>query len=258
MIRWYLMRELHPLVATLVLGCIGCSTPGSDSVADPPGTVTTELRTSSSIRFLTGSTTTGPFDLTIDGSLNFQGSVVGFGPVSGVGEITTIPTTGFVQTASAETGSGFVVRTNDGLKLMYAVYVDADIVSTGGGVLGKTIKWHALSTLTSIAVTPAGATIIRPAQGIGQCSFSEPLHYVATGTNSDGTTNDITSVATWSSTPSPNGGNTGPFLNAMGVATVTGSSNQPNGCPATPLGAYTINAAYAAAGVTGSTTLTIQ
>ncbi|HEY4183394.1 MAG TPA: hypothetical protein VGM90_41505 [Kofleriaceae bacterium] len=249
------MRALHPLIAVLA---VGCSTSNDGPVADPVGTVTTELRTGTSIRFLTGSTSGGPIDLTIDSSLNFQGSVVPYGPVSGVGEITTVPSSGFVQTASAATGTGFVVKTNDGLKLFYAVYVDADIVSTGGGVIGKTIKWHALTTLASIAVTPAAATIVRPAMGVGQCSFAEPVHYVATGMNSDGTTNDMTLLAAWTSTPAPAGGNIGPFLSAMGVATVTGSSDQANGCPATPLGAYTINAAYDAANVTGTTTLTIQ
>lgn len=244
---------LFVAVGLVIAGCTSPTAP-----ADPVGTVTTDLRTGTSIRFLTGSTAAAPFDLSIDASLNFQGMIAGVGPVQGVGEITTVPASGFVQSFSAATGSGFVVKTKDGLNLYYAVYVDADIISTSGGVLGKTIKWHSLTTLDSIAVTPAGASITRPAPGVGACAFSAPLAFAATGTNSDGSTNNVTSLVTWSSSPTPDGGNSGPFLKSTGIATASGSSTQPNGCPLTPLGSYTISAAYSVTGTTGSTMLTIQ
>ena len=84
-------------------------------------------------------------------------------------------------------------------------------------------------TLTSITVTPANPSII---SGTSQ-------QFAATGTYSDGSTQNITSQATWTSSN-------------MGVATINSSGL------ATALSAGTTIISAALAGVTGSTVLTVQ
>ncbi|MFT3836836.1 MAG: Ig-like domain-containing protein [Myxococcaceae bacterium] len=77
------------------------------------------------------------------------------------------------------------------------------ITATVAGVVGKTTLTVTAATLTSIAVSPASATI-----GIGG---TQQLH--ATGTYSDGSTQDVTAVATWSS-------------NAMAASVSNGAGSQ--------------------------------
>ena len=85
------------------------------------------------------------------------------------------------------------------------------------------------TTVTSIAVTPANSTI---AAGMTQ-------QFTATGTLSNGTTQDVTSLVAWSSS------NTGiATISAQGIAS------------AVSVGSTTISAAFG--GVTDTTTLTVQ
>lgn len=88
----------------------------------------------------------------------------------------------------------------------------------------------AAPTLTTITVTPVNPTILAGAT----------QQFVATGTYSDNSTQDVTSQATWTSS-------------STAVATINASSGL---ATAVAAGATTISAALS--GVTGSTTLTVQ
>src|SRR5262249_22313669 len=72
----------------------------------------------------------------------------------------------------------------------------------------------------SVAVAPATATI--PLQPSGNARFSGSLHLTATATYADGTTADVTQVATWTaSEPSAAVGQGDVTLTAVGEYTVT-------------------------------------
>jgi len=103
------------------------------------------------------------------------------------------------------------------------------ITATVGSVAGSTTLSVTAATLASIAVTPVNATI--PA--------GSPLQFDAVGTYSDGSTQDLTLTATWSSS-------------SNGVATIT-SGGLAMGVAA---GTSTIGAKLG--GVTGSTNLTVS
>jgi hypothetical protein len=107
------------------------------------------------------------------------------------------------------------------------------IATTGGGNLDYCIYAAGSAgpapTLTSIAVTPTNATLVT--------GTSQP--FTATGTYSDGSTLNITSQATWSSS-------------LTSVATIAA------GGLATAASAGTTTISASLAGVTGSTTLTVQ
>ena len=85
------------------------------------------------------------------------------------------------------------------------------------------------ATLSSIAVTPTGATV----------SVGATQQFTAIGTNSDGTTTDLTGVATWSSS-------------STNVATIS-STGLATGVAS---GSTTVTATDG--GVTGQTTLTVH
>lgn len=106
------------------------------------------------------------------------------------------------------------------------------ITATLGTLSGTATLKVTPATLVSIAVTPNASSI---ANGTSQ-------QYTATGTYSDGSTQNLTTAVTWSST-------------AMGVATI---SNAPGGnglATSAGVGNTTIAATYQ--GVTGSTGLTV-
>lgn len=84
------------------------------------------------------------------------------------------------------------------------------------------------ATLRSIAVTPTGASI----------SVGATQQFTATGTNSDGTTTDLTGVATWSSSSTNVA-----TISSTGLATGMGS------------GSTTIMATFS--GITGQTALSV-
>ncbi len=238
---------------------------GSSTPPDPVGTVTTTLRTpgqgNTSIRFRTGSTTAPPFDLTLDTNLNFLGTIAGVGGVSGVGAITTVPSSGFVAAMTATTGNGYVVKTADGFGLYYAVYVDHAVTSAiDNGVIGLTIKWRSLTSLSSITIMPPNSSVTRPNLS---CNTTT-LQFHATGTNSDNSTPDLTNLVTWSASSNLRGN---PFITSSGLVTVVGPPppGGPNGpsfvvCVPTSssLGTVSITATDAITGIVGSTPLTIQ
>src|SRR5438874_4956331 len=103
----------------------------------------------------------------------------------------------------------------------------SQINATFGGVTGSTSLTVGPATLLSIAVTPANPSI---AKGTTQ-------QFTATGSYSDGSTQDLTNGVSWSSSN-------------MSVATIT-SGGLANG------GAQGTSQISASSGVTGSTTLTV-
>jgi hypothetical protein len=219
--------------------------------------VSTDLRVpgqgNTSIRFATGSTTKGPYDLTLDQNSNFTGTLAALGPVSGLGAITS-PATSFVSNASAQVGGGFVIKTAEGLGLQYRVYVEDNVIgATSGGIIGKRIKWAPLTRLTGVQVSPAATQVARPAPGAGACSSTQ-VPFTATGTTSDGATPAVTNLATWAVDPS----GTPPFITRGNLVVTGGTTTVPNGCPPTSLGSFTVRATIDGLNVSGTATLTVQ
>jgi hypothetical protein len=107
------------------------------------------------------------------------------------------------------------------------------IIASLGAVAGTTTLTVTPATLMAIAITPANATT----------PLSTPLQYLATGTYSDLTTQDITTQVTWSSSDS-------------GVVTISSAAGSQG--LATPVAAGMATITAAAGGVTGSTSLTVS
>ncbi len=132
---------------------------------------------------------------------------------------------GGVVTVSDEAGSRGQVR---------GVSVGAARVSaSAAGVTGSTLVQVTAATLTGLAVTP-----ISPTLGVGTTQA-----FTATGTYSDGTTQDVTAAASWSSTdPSRLSISNATGTRGVGTAVASGSA--------------TITASLS--GLTGSTPVTVS
>jgi tetratricopeptide (TPR) repeat protein len=130
----------------------------------------------------------------------------------------------------------------------------AQIQATLDGIASPTAALTVTSaTLQSIAVTPASATI---AVGTSQ-------HFVATGTYSDGTTEDITSTSAWASSSSATATIAGASGVATGIAAGTTSITATQGGTGTPVSIAagnlnSINSAYADLAVASQTTNTVS
>ncbi len=142
-------------------------------VANPSGTVTSELMAEGngpdSINFEDGlvsvATVNGGMvlceevstDLSLDDGLNFQacqGSIAYLGAVGGLGDITSAPASGFVKSAAALIGGGFVVKTVE--NNLYRVYVARAVLDTSGGALGVEINWAPLGATCAGNLTQCG------------------------------------------------------------------------------------------------------
>ena len=238
------------IVTSFALLLAACAADAGDEPPnDPPDTATTQLvfvpPSSPSIRFASGSTSVGPFDLTLDTSTTFRGMLAPVGPVGGLGEITTVPTSGFVAALAAEVGDGYVVRSGDGLGTHYRVLVEADIVNTEGGIIGKKIRWAPLSLLASMVIAPASPTVIRPPPPTNgdNCSINDDLILrVDAVTYTDGRAGgQVTSSSLHWTSDGPG------FLNydfvdeRTGRVTVSGGENYPgNPCPPTRIYDYNV------------------
>ncbi len=108
----------------------------------------------------------------------------------------------------------------------------ATVTATSGGVAGSTTVAVTTATLQSIALTP-------PAPSIAKGTTRQ---FAATGTYSNGTTQDLTSQATWSSSDST-------------IATVSDAAGTKGLGTGVAIGTATVSAALN--GVTGSTSLTV-
>ena len=155
-------RRFHPglvvLAALLTSACGG--DPSSGPAPDPAGTITSAIRINGQgadlIDFDTGAVTiahvSGVPELFLDANLNFV-AVVNYAPqiprrlaavgaVDGLGEVTAVPTAGWVTTSAALAGHGYVLEDNGKHWRFYVTsYTTA---AGGGGVIGVTIKWAAL------------------------------------------------------------------------------------------------------------------
>jgi 6-phosphogluconolactonase (cycloisomerase 2 family)/urocanate hydratase len=106
------------------------------------------------------------------------------------------------------------------------------ISATLGGIVGSTTLTVNQATLVSIAVTPANQSI---ANGTGQ-------QYTATGTYTDGSTQNLTSAVAWASS-------------APGVASISNASGSQGLASSAALGSTTITATLGS--IAGSTPLTV-
>jgi trimeric autotransporter adhesin len=106
------------------------------------------------------------------------------------------------------------------------------ITATLGSISGSTTLTVTPATLVSIAITPTNPSI---AKGTGK-------QFTATGTYSDGTTQNLTTTATWSSSSS-------------GIATISNAAGSQGLATSVAAGSTTIKAT--SAGISGSTTLTV-
>jgi hypothetical protein len=142
------------------------SDPEETIVPDPEGTITANISKSSSIDVSTANTYFGVirwdspdnFYLTVNMSPftgTFRYSICNLGAMKGLGNITSIPSTGGFTTPShlndevaCETGHGYVMkfdRGNDVVteKIVYVrLYVVESIVSTSGGIMGAKVKYQ--------------------------------------------------------------------------------------------------------------------
>jgi YVTN family beta-propeller protein len=198
---------------------IGCGGGGSGPAADPPGTVSSDLRVRgqgpNSIAFATGLIGTSG-DLSLDSAGNFVASagvtIADAGLVQGLGAVIAVPSAGFVASASAVVGHGYVVRLQS---FSYVrVFVAADIIgATTGGVIGKTLQWAFLKKMVSYAISPANASIPK---GLKQ-------QFTLSGTYDDGSPVAAIPAAQWSaSVGAVTIGGTGLATSyALGTATVS-------------------------------------
>jgi hypothetical protein len=136
-----------------------------------------------------------------------------------------------VTSQAAWSSSKAAVATINGSGLATAVSAGSTTISAvlSGITGGTTLTVQTPPTLVSIGVTPANPTI----------SAGATQQFTATGTNSDGSTQNVTSQAAWSSSKTA-------------VATINGSGL------ATAVSAGTAAISAVMSGVTGSTVLTVQ
>jgi hypothetical protein len=102
------------------------------------------------------------------------------------------------------------------------------------GVFGEAALTITPAVLQSIAVTPSNAALL----------VGATLGFTATGTYGDGSTQDLTTAVTWSSS-------------ATGTATISNAGGSQGVATGGSAGATTITATHAASGVNGGTTLTV-
>jgi hypothetical protein len=129
-----------------------------------------------------------------------------------------------VATVSNAAGTrGVVTAVNTGM---------STIIASLGGLSGTTTLTVSPATLVSIAITPADPST----------PLSTPQQFIAMGTYSDATTQDITTLVTWNSTD----------LNVATISSAAGSEGL-----ATPVAAGMTTITATSSGTTGSTSLTV-
>lgn len=105
--------------------------PGTN-VNDPTGTVSLAMRNTDN-----GNTYLDNIRIKNE---NFIGaSFVSLGAVRGLGNVSTIPTSGWADQVAVEPGYGYVAFSNN---QFYRIYVVDNIVNTSGGVIGADIKYQ--------------------------------------------------------------------------------------------------------------------
>lgn len=109
----------------------------------------------------------------------------------------------------------------------------------GTGQTTITVTDGSMSATATLTVTPATLTTIVVTPAVPTIGINGNLQFTATGVYSDGTTQDLSTVATWSSSIA-----TVALINSSGLASALGT------------GTTSISASYQ--GVSGSTTLTVS
>lgn len=144
----YFMSMLTMLVVAML--SVGLASCGSDSgndnpnngqpvnpgttVSDPTGTVTLAMRNYDNGRTY--------LDNIYIRNENFQGAMfVSLGAVKGLGNVSTIPTSGWANQVAVVPGYGYVAY-DIGKNQFYRIYVVDEISGTSGGVLGADIKYQ--------------------------------------------------------------------------------------------------------------------
>lgn len=156
---YYLMLPL------MLLAFAACGEKNSDPgenpdklVPDPEGTIEVSARYDA---------WTGVAGIRIDDAYNFSGAYfVSLGQMRGLGNITSIPKTGWATTVAVVPGNGYVAYSEG---MFYRIYVQEELVGTTGGVIGYTFKYQTpfagrdeALTLdrTAIALQSGGAAVV--------------------------------------------------------------------------------------------------
>lgn len=130
---YYLMLPL------MLLAFAACGEKNSDPgenpdklVPDPEGTIEVSARYDAA---------TGIETIRIDAAYNFSGAYfVSLGQMRGLGNITSIPKTGWAATVAVVPGNGYVAYS---MGSFFRIYVEAELVGTTGGVIGYKLKYQA-------------------------------------------------------------------------------------------------------------------
>lgn len=135
------------------------------------------------------------------------------------------------------TSSTGATATVDGSGLATSAAIGTTTITAtdaGSGVSGDTVLTITPAVLASIAVTPALPSI----------ALGTMQQFTATGTYSDSSTQDLTTMVTWTSS-------------ATGVATVSNAASSEGLATSVTAGTSTITATHAGSGVAGDTVLTV-
>lgn len=157
-----LQKGAVALLCAMLLGVVSCdkdddgaaSGNGGKAVPDPEGTIMVQMR-----NYNNGQTYVYPDGLDtyfcIDGADNLTcrwGDVICVGKVAGLGNIRERPETGWADEAALLPGYGYIIRyeystdpagnpTPDGYRYC-RIYVVGYLTSTGGGIIGATVKYQ--------------------------------------------------------------------------------------------------------------------
>lgn len=123
----------------MLLALAACGEKNSDPgenpdklVPDPEGTIEVSARYDAA---------TGIETIRIDAAYNFSGAYfVSLGQMRGLGNITSIPKTGWATTVAVVPGNGYVAYS---MGSFFRIYVEAELVGTTGGVIGYKLKYQA-------------------------------------------------------------------------------------------------------------------
>ena len=125
-------------------------------VADPENTVTVNL--------LVGETNSGAtwlgegISVYVDAAYNlccYYGQLIEIGKVAGLGNIVKIPENGWKDKAAVIVGNGYVLKS--GNTRFARLFVESEMISTTGGVMGYTVKYQCPME-TEISVSPKTVT----------------------------------------------------------------------------------------------------
>ncbi|HIY15238.1 MAG TPA: DUF5036 family protein [Candidatus Alistipes cottocaccae] len=161
-----LQRGAVVLLCALLLGAVSCDKDddgaaggnGGAAVPDPEGTVMVQMRNANNgdthvypeeFKWKSTNYNTGPCYLYIDEADNLtcnSGDVICIGQVAGLGNIRERPEVGWADEAALLPGYGYILRASnidapDGY-VYCRVYVVGYLTSTGGGIIGATVKYQ--------------------------------------------------------------------------------------------------------------------